>query len=312
MEPAPNMKKPILVVGSINMDLVMRTPRVPQPGETMFGDDLRAIPGGKGANQAVAVARLGWPVLIAGRVGRDHFGEIMLSGLESNGVDTTYVERDDTASSGTAFIFVEPSGENTIVVATGANGRFSTRSAEQLSGLLDQIDLVLLQLELPLESMARVIELAQAAGKQIVLDAGPACRRPLPAFFQVDVITPNESETEALTGLAIRDQDSALQAALALLERGPGAVVLKLGAKGALVASREKTLIIPAIPVQAVDTTAAGDAFSAALAVSLAEGKNLEEAVRLANAAGALAVTKVGAQPSMPTRAELDAFLSKS
>jgi ribokinase len=312
MEPALALTKPILVVGSINMDLVMRTSRVPHPGETMFGEDLRAIPGGKGANQAVAVARLGMPVLLAGRVGLDHFGQILLSGLADNGVDTSHVERDDTASSGTAFIFVEPGGENTIVVATGANGRFSSRSAEELIAVLDQVELVLLQLELPLESMARVIELALAAGKPIVLDAGPVCRKALPAFFRVDVLTPNEAEAEALSGLRVRDQDSALRAARALLERGPGAVVLKLGAKGALLASRKATLFVPAYPVRAVDTTAAGDAFSAALAVSLAEGKKLEEAVQVANAAGALAATKVGAQPSMPTRAELKAFLGNT
>jgi len=306
------MKKPILVVGSINMDLVMRTPRVPRSGETMYGEQLRAIPGGKGANQATAVARLGMPAIMAGRVGRDHFGETLLAGLAADGVDITRVERDETVSSGTTFIFVEPNGENTIVLDTGANGRFSTRSAESLAGVLDRVELVLLQLELPLDSMARVIELARAAGRKVVLDAGPACRQPLPAFYQVTVLTPNEAEAEALTGIALRDRDSTLQAARLLLERGPGAVVLKLGAKGALLASREMTLFVPPHAVRAVDTTAAGDAFSAALAVSLAEGKKLEEAVQVANAAGALAVTKPGAQPSMPTRAELAAFLGKA
>ncbi len=306
------MKKPILVVGSINMDLVMRTPRVPRSGETMYGEQLRAIPGGKGANQATAVARLGMPVIMAGRVGPDHFGETLLAGLAANGVDITRVERDETTSSGTTFIFVEPNGENTIVLDTGANGRFSTRSAESLAGVLDRVELVLLQLELPLDSMARVIELARAAGRKVVLDAGPACRQPLPAFFQVTVLTPNEAEAEALTGIALRDRDSTLRAARLLLERGPGAVVLKLGAKGALLASREMTLFVPPHAVRAVDTTAAGDAFSAALTVSLAEGKKLEEAVQVANAAGALAVTKPGAQPSMPTRAELAAFLGKA
>ena len=305
------MSKPLLVVGSINMDLVMRTSRLPRPGETMYGEDLRAIPGGKGANQAVAAARLGMPVIMAGRVGRDQFGETLLAGLQANGVDTSFVERDEQASSGTTFIFVEPNGENTIVVATGANGSFSPRSAERLAGLLERVELVLLQLELPLESMARMIELARAAGKTVVLDAGPPCRQPLPAFFQVTVLTPNEAEAEALSGLTIRDPDSALRAALRLLERGPQAVVLKLGSKGALMAGGCKTLFLPAHAVKAVDTTAAGDAFSAALAVSLAEGQELEEAVRVANAAGALAVTKAGAQPSMPTRAELQAFLGR-
>ncbi len=306
------MKKPILVVGSINMDLVMRTPRVPLSGETLRGEDLRAIPGGKGANQAVAAARLGMPVIMAGRVGRDQFGDTLLSGLAADGVDTTYVERDETEASGTTFIFVEPGGENTIAFAAGANNHFSLRSAERLAGVLEGVEMVLLQLELPLDSTARVIELARATGKQVVLDAGPVCRNPLPAFYQVGVLTPNEAETEALTGLAIRDQESAARAAAQLLERGPGAVVLKLGARGALLASRDKTILLPAHAVKAVDTTAAGDAFTAALAVCLAEGKELEQAVRVAIAAGALAVTKMGAQPSMPTRAELDAFLREN
>jgi ribokinase len=306
------MSRPLLVVGSINMDLVMRTPRVPRSGETLFGEELRAIPGGKGANQAVAVARLGTPVFLAGRLGRDHFGQIILSGLSAEGVDCSRVELDDGASSGTTFILVEPGGENTIVVATGANGRFSARSAERLAGQLERVELVLLQLELPPESTARVIELAREAGRRIVLDAGPACRNPLPEFFRVDVLSPNEVEAEALSGLPIRDADSALEAARALLARGPGAVVLKRGAAGALVCSDTTTRFFPPYPVRVVDTTAAGDAFSAALAVSLAEGKELEQAVRVANAAGALATTKAGAQPSMPTRAELEAFLARA
>ena len=305
------MKRPVLVVGSINMDLVMRTPRVPRSGETLRGEELRAIPGGKGANQAVAAARLGMPVIMAGRVGRDQFGDTLLSGLAADGVDTSYVERDETEASGTTFIFVEPRGENTIAFAAGANNRFSLRSAERLAGVLDRVDIVLLQLELPLDSLARVIELARAAGKRVVLDAGPSCRNPLPAFFQATVLSPNELETEALTGMAIPDRESAVKAAGRLLERGPGAVVLKLGARGALLATMDRTLLLPAHEVKAVDTTAAGDAFTAALAVSLAEGQELEPAVRVAVAAGALAVTKMGAQPSMPTRAQLDAFLKR-
>jgi ribokinase len=312
MEPASPMKKPLLVVGSINMDLVMRTPRVPISGETMYGEELRAIPGGKGANQAVAAARLGMPVLMAGRVGRDQFGETLLAGLARDGVDIAHLEKDETAASGTTFIFVEPGGENTIVVATGANGNFSPQSAERLAGVFDRVEWVLLQLELPLDSMGRVIELALAAGKRVVLDAGPACRKPLPAFYRVTVLSPNEAEAEALTGMTIRDRDGALRAAHLLLSKGPGAVVLKLGARGALLADRERTLFVPPHAVRAVDTTAAGDAFSAAMAVCLAEGQGLEEAVRTANAAGALAVTRAGAQPSMPTRAELEAFLTKA
>ena len=303
------MNKRILVVGTINMDLVMRTPRFPTAGETLPGEDLRMIPGGKGANQAVAVARLGLPVMLAGRVGGDPFGDTLLQGLKRNGVDTSWVERDEEAASGTAMIIVEPTGRNTIVFASGANGRFSLKSAAGIEKLLPQVDLVLLQLELPLESVARVIACARSAGKPVILDAGPPCRHPLPEFFQVTVLSPNEAETEALTGQRFRDPESRVSAARLLLAKGPEAVVLKLGAEGALLATQSRERLVPAFRVQVVDTTASGDAFTAALAVALVEGKDLEEAVRMANAAGALAATKLGAQPSMPTRAELEAFL---
>lgn len=306
------MSKRILVVGSINMDLVMKTPRVPAAGQTIRGETLALIPGGKGANQAVAVARLGLPVFLSGRVGRDYFGDTLLEGLSRNGVDTRHIERDAGAATGTAVIFVEPSGENTIVFAPGANGGFSMDSAAGVGKLLGEVDLVLAQLELPLEPVAQVIRLARAAGKPAVLDAGPPCAHPLPAFFQVTVLTPNEAEAEALTGKPIQDLDCAIQSARLLLEKGPEAVVLKLGAKGAFLATREGERFFPAHRVKAVDTTAAGDAFSAALSVALGEGKTLHKAVEVANAAGALAVTRLGAQPSLPTREELENFLKKA
>jgi ribokinase len=303
------MKKRIIVVGSINMDLVFKIPWYPVRGENMFGESLKLIPGGKGANQAVAVSRLGHEAVLAGRVGRDQFGDLLLDGLAREGVNVSCVERDPEVGSGTPIMLVEPDGINTGLISRGANGRFSVESVAKLAEPMRAVDLVLLQLELPLQPMAEVIRLARSLGKQVVLDAGPPCQEPLAEFFDVSVLSPNEPEAEALSGLSIADVDGARRAARRLLAKGPEAVVIKLGARGAFLASPERERHVPAFPVQTVDTIAAGDAFTAALAVAMVEGMDLEEAVRLANAAGALATTKPGAQPAMPTRQEVEALL---
>lgn len=305
------MKPSILVVGSINMDLVARTPRIPLPGENVFGKDFQMIPGGKGANQAVGVALLGCEVALSGRVGRDYFGEFLLRGLKERGVDTTYVEQDGKAATGIALILIDENGENGIVIATGANGRFSEESAAKLRKTIDSVDLVLLQLELPLDSVVKIIEIARSLGKEVVLDAGPSCRKPSSSFFSVNVLSPNKAEAEALSGKSITDLKTAVEVARYLLNRGPETVVLKLGSEGTLLVTQSQEQYFPAYKVNVVDTTAAGDAFSAALSVGIVEGKTLEEAVQFANAAGALAVTKLGARPSLPTRCELEVFLSK-
>ena len=305
------MTPSILVVGSINMDLVIKTPRIPLPGQNVFGEEFRTIPGGKGANQAVGVARLGCASLLAGRVGRDTFGDTLLHSLRSNGVDMALVERDDGASTGIALILVDHNGENCIVIATGANGRFSKKSAARLKKTIGQADLVLLQLEIPLDPVAEVIDMACALGKRVVLDAGPPCREPRRSFFNVTVLTPNEAEAQALCGRTIKNMASTIEAARHLLDRGPEAVVLKLGAEGSLLATPGREKHFPAHEVAVVDTTAAGDAFSAALSVAMVEGRSLDESVEFANAAGALAVTKLGAQPSLPTSDELEHFLLK-
>jgi ribokinase len=303
------VERTILVVGSINMDLVIKTPKMPAPGENLYGRDFRVIPGGKGANQAVGVARLGCRTLMAGRVGNDEFGRSLLASLQVAGVDTTCIERDDTTPTGVALIMIDANGENSIVIASGANTEFSVESADRLAATIAAADLVLLQLELPPEPVARVIDIARGMGKPVVLDAGPPCREPRPAFFDVTVLTPNEAEAEALCGLPVTDRESALVVARHLLGRGPQAVVLKRGAEGALLVTREREEFLPAHKVEVVDTTAAGDAFSAALAVAMVEGRPLDQAVRFANAAGALAVTKLGAQPSLPRREEVERFL---
>jgi ribokinase len=304
------MDRAILIVGSINMDLVVKAPKIPAPGENVFGSDFQMIPGGKGANQAVGVARLGCRALMSGRVGRDGFGDTLLAGLREAGVDTAGVERDEHARTGIALITVEDAGENSIVIATGANGRFSSQSIGRLTDAMRGVDLVLLQLELPLDPVAEVIDAARGLGKPVVLDAGPPCTEPRPQFFNVTVLTPNEAEAQAMSGRPITDAASARDVARHLLRKGPEAVILKLGKDGALLAKGGQEQFFPAHKVDAVDTTAAGDAFSAALCVAMVEGRPLEDAVRFANGAGALAVTKLGAQPSLPTRKELEAFLS--
>jgi len=300
----------VLVVGSINMDLVVRAPVIPRPGQNVFGEDLRIVPGGKGANQAVGIARLGYGALLSGRVGEDSFGHGLLQNLQENQVDISHIERDAQASTGVAIITIDATGENSIVIATGANGRFSMESAGGLRSAIADADLVLLQLELPPGPVAEVIDMARGMGKPVILDAGPPCKAPLPSFFSVTVLTPNREEAEALTGQSIRDMESTREVGRCLLGKGPEAVILKLGGEGALLFTVDKERCFPAHEVDVVDTTGAGDAFTAALAVALAEKEGYEEAVEFANAAGALAVTKLGAQSALPTREELERFLS--
>ncbi len=301
----------ILVAGSINMDLIIRTPRIPLSGENVFGKDFQAIPGGKGANQAVGVARLGYKVALSGRVGRDYFGNSLLKSLRDSGVDTAHVEQDAKSTTGIATILIDENGESRIIITTGANGRFSIKSAVRLQRIMDQFDLVLLQLELPLDSVSRIIEIARSLRKEVVLDAGPPCTKPRPSFFNVTVLTPNKTEAEAISGKSITDLRTAHEIARYLLKKGPEAVVLKLGNEGAFLTTKTQEKYFPAHKVNVVDTTAAGDAFSAALSVAIVEGMTLQEAVKFANAAGALAVTKLGAHSSLPTRQEVETLLSQ-
>ena len=300
----------ITVVGSLNMDLVARTPRIPQPGETIIGSDFRTVPGGKGANQAVAVARLGPQVSMVGRVGRDAFAQPLLDNLAAVGVDHTFVLQDPGAATGVALIVVDDAGENSIVVASGANARLSPADVDAAESAIAAADGLLLQLESPLETVSRAAEIARAHEVTVILNPAPA--RPLPAelLAMVDVLIPNESETALLTGLPVGDQAQTRAAATALLDLGVGTVILTLGERGAMLAQEGRTELVPAFTVTPVDTTAAGDAFVGGLVVALAEGRALSEAVRWGNATGALATTKLGAQPSLPTRQELEALLS--
>jgi ribokinase len=300
----------VTVVGSLNMDLVARAPRIPQPGETIIGGDFHTVPGGKGANQAVAAARLGVQVSMVGRVGRDAFARPLLDNLAAAGVDHAFVTQDPEAATGVALIVVDDAGQNSIVVASGANMRLSPADVEAAEAAIAGADALLLQLESPLETVTRAAEVARAHGVRVILNPAPARSLPAALLSLVDVLIPNESETALLTGLPVGDQAEAEAAAAALQGMGVGMVILTLGERGALLAQAGATELVPAFEVTPVDTTAAGDAFVGGFAVALAEGESLAEAVRWGNAAGALATTKLGAQPSLPTRRDLEVLLA--
>ncbi len=307
----------IVVIGSINMDLVCRTPRMPQPGETILGRDFVTIPGGKGANQAVASANLvtSHQVHLIGRVGQDAFGTRLLEDLQAHGVQTGFVKMTPDVASGCAFILVDDEGENSIVVISGANDHLSPQDIDQAEGLLKTAVIVLFQLEVPLETVAYALERCREFGVPTILDPAPAPPQGLPpTLFQVDLLTPNESETEIILAYdGIRDskigegQDQTEEIGQILFRQGVKTVVLKQGAAGAmLIRPDEVPQPVAGFPAQVVDTTAAGDAFAGALAVALSEGQEIIEAIRFANAAGALCCETLGAQPAMPTRAQVE------
>jgi ribokinase len=300
----------VAVVGSLNIDLVARAPRIPQPGETIIGADFHTAPGGKGANQAVAAARLGAQVSMVGRVGRDAFAHSLLNNLTAAGVDHSFVIPDSEAATGVALIVVDDAGQNSIVVAPGANMRLSPADVDGAEAAIAGADALLLQLESPLEAVTRAAEVARAHGVRVILNPAPARSLPAALLSLVDVLIPNESETALLTGLPVGDQVQADAAAVALRGMGVGTVILTLGERGALLTQVGAAELVPAFAVTPVDTTAAGDAFVGGFAVALAEGYTLAEAVRWGNAAGALATTKLGAQPSLPTRQAVEGLLA--
>lgn len=303
----------ITVIGSLNIDLVVQSPRMPAPGETITGYGFHTVPGGKGANQAVAAAKLGAQVTIVGRVGDDSFGQMQRQGMEALGIGTDFLITDAEAPTGTALIIVDTQGQNSIVVVSGANGRLTPADVEAACPAIRDADAVLLQLENPIATVQHAAEVACELDVPVVLNPAPAPRERLPARLlrSVHYLIPNELEATALTGIQVTDQSSAERAAACLRTQGIETVILTLGAQGALAISLQGTIQAPAFSVKAVDTTAAGDAFVAAFSVALCEGQTLAEALRFANAAGALAVTRLGAQPSLPSREEVEAFLQK-
>ena len=308
-------RRKIVVVGSVNVDFMVRSPRLPVAGETVSRARFETSLGGKGGNQAVAVARLGVPTAMVAKVGDDAFGHRLRASLRAAGVRTSAVRTVRGMQSGVAFVLTAPGGENQIVVAPGANSTLSKADIDRARGPLRLAALVLAQLEVPPAPIARLAELAARQGVPLILDPAPA--RPLSnrLLRRVRVLTPNETEACVLCGRKPRRLTfrGARRLCRQLLGRGPGAVILKLGERGALVAERGREMVyVPGFRVKAVDTTGAGDAFNGALAVALLEGKTLCEATRFACAAAALSVTRPGAQPSMPTRAELRSFLHRS
>ncbi len=303
---------PIIVFGSINLDLTAYVSRLPQAGETISGESFLTAPGGKGANQAVCAARLGAPTAFVGRAGRDTFGSQVLEAVGNEGVDTSRLWIDADAGTGLAVISVDERSENTIIIIPGANGKLDDSDVARAADLLDGNSIVMLQLETPLETSLRLALLARERGAKVILDPAPAV--PLPdAFFRaVDILTPNEVETSILTGIQPQSVEECSKAAQVLLARGVHTAVIKVGAQGVYYHSRQASGFIPPFPVNAIDSVAAGDAFNGGLAVALFEGKPLEEAVRWGAAAGAIACTRKGAIPSMPHREELESMLGAS
>jgi ribokinase len=303
------MKIPqIVVVGSVNADMVVKSERIPAPGETVTGGQFVMAAGGKGANQAVAAARLGAEVVLVAKVGRDMFGDQSVANYKKEGILTDCVVRDAENATGVALIMVDGQGENLISVASGANHALTPQEVEQAAQHIRSADVVMLQLEIPMSVVEYTAELAAEAGVPVILNPAPAAPLDQELLSRVTYLTPNESEAERLTGVPVKDEASAREAAKKLLASGVGHVVITMGAKGALVVDAERAILVPSYKVEARDTTAAGDAFNGGLACALARGEPLDVAVREASLVGAFSVTRLGAQPSLPTAAELRHF----
>lgn len=299
----------VTVVGSLNMDLIALSPRIPQPGETIIGKRFHTAPGGKGANQAVAAANLGAQVSMVGSVGEDAFADSLLENLASAGVDHKFVTRYQENATGVALIVVDDHGENSIVVASGANMHLEPADLKIAEDAIASADVLLLQLEVPLETVIQAAEMAQAHQVTVVLNPAPARTLPGELLRLVDFLIPNETETALLSGKPVSSQEEIEVAAESLRDLGVGNVILTLGERGALLTGASESHLYPAFKVNPVDTTAAGDAFMGAFAVALGEGKSIPDAILFGNAAGALATTRLGAQPSLPTRAEVESLI---
>ncbi len=296
------MQAKVVIVGSLNMDLVARAPRLPRAGETLAGDSFVTVPGGKGANQAVAAARLGAGVAMIGCVGDDAYGEQLRSALLAEGIDCQAVTAVKGESTGVALIVVDDSSQNAIVIVAGGNGHVTSSVVDSFDALLNQADVIICQLEVPTATVGHVIQRGHELGKTVILNPAPVSG-PLPAewYAWIDYLIPNESEAAAMTGLAVDSVASADAAATALLASGVGKVIVTLGAQGALFANHACSQHFPAPQVKPLDTTAAGDTFVGGFAAALAKGKSESDAIRFAQIAAALSVTRFGAQTSIPT-----------
>ncbi len=305
-------KKRIVVAGSSNVDLTIKASRLPQPGETVIGDRFLNSPGGKGANQAVAASRLGGDVSFVSRIGCDIFGDDLAARYGQEAMDCTMVTRDPETPTGVATITVDSNAENCIVVAPGANSTLGLEEIEAAAGIIASAGYLLMQLEIPAETVLRAKDLADKAGVRTILNPAPAAPLDDRLLHGLYMITPNRSECSLLTGIDSTTDDGVEEAAKALLDRGVENVVVTLGSRGALICNREGSHFVPSFKVAAVDTTAAGDVFNGALAVALAEGRTIAEAARFASAASAISVTRMGAQNSIPRREEVDEFILRN
>lgn len=293
------------------MDFVVEVDKAPVTGETLLGKSFTLVPGGKGANQAYAIGKLGTNVSMLGAVGNDNYGQQLLSNLKSVHVDTSSVQMLEGVPTGCAFITVDQTGDNSIIVISGANEKITESMIYEHEALIDAADIIVLQLEIPVNVVTLVAKLAHQKGKLVILDPAPAIPNISDELLSVtDIMKPNETEIQILTGKKIHSQEDLLEGANLLLSKGARMVIVTLGGKGSLLVTKEKTASFQALPVKAIDTTAAGDSFTAALAVSLAEGKEIEDAIRYAHLVSSIVVTKKGAQTSIPDQAEITKFLN--
>ena len=293
-------KAKVVVIGSSNTDMTIKGDRLPKPGETVLGGEFRMGPGGKGANQAVAAQRLGADVSFICKVGRDIFGDNAIAGYQKEGIDCSHILRSDKAS-GTALILVDGNAENCIAVAPGANADLTPEDVDSVADVIRSADYLILQLEIPVESVLRAAKIAHEAGVYVILNPAPACHLPDELFGYISLITPNQTESALLSGI----EDNLDAAVEKLMQLGVKDVVVTLGSKGSLVISEGTRTLVPSLKVKAVDTTAAGDTFCGALCVALSEGCTLVDAARFATKASALTVQKMGAQDSIPFRSDI-------
>jgi ribokinase len=303
----------ILVVGSSNTDLIIKVPEIPRPGETLLGGEFKTFPGGKGANQAVAAARGGGDVVFIASVGNDTYGDESVKGYKLDNINTENIKICKGIPSGIAMITISDSGENAITVASGANAELKPEDLDEAEEAFVEAEYMLVQLETPLETVQKAVDICAEFDTRVILNPAPAAALPDEVISKVDIITPNESEAERLTGIVVKGESGATKAAKKLHERGIKTVIITLGSEGAFLSDQITGVVkvIPGFLVEAVDTTAAGDVFNGQLAVALAEGLSLEDAIRLAHAGAALSVQKLGAQSSIPRREETDYFLEE-
>ncbi|WP_303804276.1 ribokinase [Aeromonas rivipollensis] len=299
----------LVVLGSVNADHVLRVPHFPRPGETLTGHSYQVVPGGKGANQAVAAARLGAAVSFIARIGDDAIGRQMKTGFANDGIDVSAVELDDKLPTGIAIIYVSDEGENSIGLSTEANGALDTAMVKRHEAMIAGAHTLLLQLEVPLESVFEAAKLARSHGTRVVLNPAPAQPLSSELLALVDLITPNQTEAELLTGVKVTGEASAAQAAARFNQMGIADVMITLGSQGVYCSNAKQQALIPGFRVEAVDTTAAGDTFNGALLAAELAGADFKAAVRFAHGAAALSVTRFGAQSSIPGKQEVDTFL---